>query len=173
MHYNYTHPKEIEYTGEIQVFDEKGQLVAISKRIYDNQFKQKLDRMFDYRYFLKYDIYNANNEKELIIKKISRRGKLWYEAVDTKRQKTYIISYENWRIGIPELYISDGEIKIQINKEMEDWSEFVFENEIIAKWKAEFKDDQFEMTLVIHDNSPLQNVAFFIGVCQATLFVGA
>lgn len=107
------------------------------------------------------------------MKKISRRGRLWFEGQDAKSNTKYIISYENWRLGVPELYITDGNIKIQLNKEMEDWSQFLFNNEVIAQWKADYINDQFHMTLTIDEKSPIQNVAVFVGICQATLFVGA
>lgn len=171
--YTYTHPKEIESTTEVPILNDDGQVIAISKRIYDNRLKKALDHFFDYRYFLKYDILNSSRDKAFSIKKISRKGKLWYEGYDIKSTKKYIITYENWRIGIPELTITDGTIKIQIDKQMEDWSEYLFNGNLIARWKAELINDEFYMTLQIDENSPIQNVDFYIAISQATLFVGA
>ncbi len=171
--YTYTHPKEIESISEIPIIDNNEQVVAIAKRIYTNRLKKALDQFFDYRYFLKYDIYNTLGEKTFTIRKVFKRGKLWYEGFDCHLNKKYIITYENWKIGIPELTITDGTIRIQINKQMEEWSEFLFEGNVIARWKAEFSNDQFYMTLHVEENSPVQNVAFFIAISQATLFVGA
>ncbi len=174
MHtYQYIHPKEIESTEEVPITNEAGEVVAISKRVYDNILKEKMDIMFDFRYFLKYNIYNPTGDLLFTVKKISRRGRLWFEGQDAKSNTKYIISYENWRLGVPELYITDGNIKIQLNKEMEDWSQFLFNNEVIAQWKADYINDQFHMTLTINEKSPIQNVAVFVGICQATLFVGA
>ncbi|SOC15049.1 hypothetical protein SAMN05880501_10826 [Ureibacillus xyleni] len=174
MHtFQYTHPKQIDFTDDIPIKNNAGEIVAISKRIYDNPLKKTMDRLFDYRYFLKYHIYNPSGDLLFTVKKISRKGRLWYEGHDTTNNKQYIISYENWRLGVPELYITDGNKKIQLNKEMEDWSQFIFDNEVIAQWKADFVNDQFQMTFTIDEKSPIQNVAVFIGICQAALFVGA
>ena len=174
MHtYHYIHPKEIESTEEVSIKNEDGKVVAVSKRVYDNLLKKKVDVLFDFRYFLKYNIYNPSGDLLFTVKKISRRGRLWFEGQDTQNNKKYIISYENWRLGVPELFITDGTIKIQLNKEMEDWSQFLFNNEVIAKWKPDFINDQFHMTLTIDEKSPIQEVAVFVGICQATLFVGA
>ncbi len=179
--YTYNHPEAIEYTGDVPVMDENGQVIAISKRVYDNSFKKTFDKIFDFRYFLKYDVLNNEGEKLFTIKKISKKGKLWFEANEVAAQKKYIISYENWRIGIPTLYITDGVLKIQLEKELEDWSRFLIDEQEIAKWKAEYiegtgegtGDGEFCMTLQINENSPIQQPSFFIAICQAALFVGA
>ncbi|QCR32295.1 peptide ABC transporter ATPase [Lysinibacillus sp. SGAir0095] len=173
--YTYSHPEAIEYTGEVPIMDENGHVIAYSKRIYDNFLKRTFDEMFDFRYFLKYDVLDKNKERLFSVKKISRRGKLWFEGFEVASRKKYIISYENWRIGIPTLYITDGKFKIQLEKELEDWSSFLLDEEVIAKWKAEYreKEGDFQMTLQINENSPIQQPEFFIAISQATLFVGA
>lgn len=173
--YTYCHPEAIEYTGDIPILDDTGEIVAFSRRIYDNFLKKRFDEIFDFRYFLKYDVLNYNGEKLFSVKKISRRGKLWFEGIEAATKKKYIISYENWRIGLPTLYITDHKVKIQLEKELEDWSKFLLNQEEIARWKAEYSDakGEFHMTLQINENSPIQQPQFFIAICQATLFVGA
>lgn len=171
--YTYKHPENIEYTGEVAICNEKGETIAISKRVYNHAFQRMVDSIFDYRYFLTYHIGDRDGKQLFTVKKISRRGKLWFEGYDIQLNKKYVISYENWRIGIPTLYITDGDIKIQLEKEMEDWSKFIYNEQVIAKWKAEYMEGQFHMVLHIHDQSPIQKPDFFIAICQATLFVGA
>lgn len=171
--YVYKHPKEIEFTGDIKVFNGEHHVVASVKRIYDNFLKKTFDRYFDYRYFLKYEVEDHKGNKRFFIKKKIRRGQLWYEGFDFVTNNKYTISYENWRLGIPELYITDGSLKIIIHKELEGWSEFVYQDQVIAKWKAEFVNEEFKITLQIEENSPIDSVEFFIGICQATLFIGA
>lgn len=171
--YTYTHPFEIDYTGDISVVDEQQNVVAIFRRKYDNSVKKVLDRLLDYRYFVKYEVENSFDEKRFEIKRMTRRGKLWFEGQDLQLNKNYIVSYENWRIGIPELFISDGEIKIKIEKEMEDWSNFFYNEQLIARWKAEVLDEQFFMTLEIEEGSPIAAIEFYVGICQMTLFIGA
>ena len=173
--YTYRHPAAIEYTGEVPVLDDNGQVVLYSKRVYDNFLKRTFDEMFDFRYFLKYDVLDKHSEKLFTVKKISRRGKLWFEGVEVATKKKYIISYENWRIGLPTLFITDGKFKIQLEKEIEGWSRFLLGQEEVAKWKAEFREEegQFYISLQINGNSPIQQPEFFIAICQAALFVGA
>ncbi|MDI7742015.1 hypothetical protein QMK38_08365 [Lysinibacillus fusiformis] len=179
--YTYTHPEAIEYTGDVPVLAENGQVVAYSRRVYDNFLKRTFDKTLDFRYFLKYDVLDHNRQQLFTVKKISRRGKLWFEGVEAATKEKYLISYENWRIGIPTLYITNGEMKIVLEKEFEDWSRFLIDQEEIAKWKAEYREGaavgkangEFHISLQINDNSPIQQPEFFIAICQATLFVGA
>ena len=171
--YTYSQPEAIEYTGDVPVVDENGQEVVSYKRIYDNSLKKTFDKIFDFRYFLKFEVYDSQENRLFSVKKISRRGKLWFEGVEVPTKKKYMISYENWRLGIPILYISDGTLKIELDKELEDWSRFLINQEEIAKWKADYINGEFHMTLHIHNSSPIQHPAFFIAICQATLFVGA
>lgn len=173
--YTYCHPEAIEYTEDVPIMDDTGEVIAFSRRIYDNHLKKTFDGIFDYRYFLKYDVLDSNGGKIFTVKKINRRGKLWYEGIEAATSKKYIISYENWRIGLPTLYISDQKIKIQLEKEIEGWSRFLLNQEEIARWKADYRDaeGEFHMMLQIHESSPIQLPHFFIAICQATLFVGA
>lgn len=171
--YTYTHPTDISYTGDISVFNEQNEVVAIVRRIYDNPVKRALDRLLDFRYFVKFEVENMLGTKCFDIKRMTRRGKLWFEATDYEFNKKYIVSYENWRVGIPELFISDGTLKMKLEKEMEDWSNYYIDERLIARWKADFSDDKFTMTLEIEEDSPISNVEFFVGVSQMTLFIGA
>lgn len=171
--YTYIQPEAIEYTGQVPIMDEQGRTVSYSRRVYSHRLKKTFDRLFDYRYFLSYEAVDEDAETVLFrVKKISRRGKVWFVGWDLLANQRYMISYENWRIGIPTLFISDGQMKIQVEKEMEEWSRFLLNGETIARWQANYKEGQFHMTLVIEDNSPIQHPAFFIAISQATLFVG-
>lgn len=170
--YKYTVPQEIDSTKKVEVFDETGKTICYVLRRYSNSFKKLLDRFFDYRYFLQYVVENPNGDILFSCNKIARKGRMWFEAFDFVARKKMMVTYENWRLGIPELTIIDGDRKIKIEKEMEDWSRFIFENQVIAKWKADFIEEQFLIILQIEENSPLHDVAFFIAISQATLFIG-
>lgn len=172
--YKYTHPSKIQSTEDIQILDEQGAVVAVCHRVYENKLKKLFDNYFDYRYFLKYDVKSTIGDQTFSCKKITRRGKVWFEAIDFQDQNKYIISYENWRI-IPELFITNGHFKMKIDKEMEDWSLFSVNETVVAKWMAVYDErkDQFEMTIEIEDSSPIQSVDFFAAISQATLFIGA
>lgn len=93
---------------------------------------------------------------------------------DLVSNETYVVNYENWRIGVPELFVSGQTIKMKIDKEMEDWSNFIVAGEIVARWKASYDEtsDEFTAMLEVADISPIQNTAFFIAIAQAALFIG-
>ncbi|WP_332651457.1 tubby C-terminal domain-like protein [Lysinibacillus sp. 54212] len=172
--YTYTHPSLIQTTEDIEIYDEQGMVVAIFHRVYDNKLKKLLDNYFDYRYFLKYKVKSTTGEQTFSCKKMIRRGKVWFEAFDIRNQKNYIISYENWRIGVPELFINSGDLHMKIDKEMDDWSLFYVEEKVVAKWKAVYDEtkDRFTMVIEIDEESPIQSVDFFAAIGQATLFIG-
>ena len=109
----------------------------------------------------------------LHVKKMSRRGRVHFRGKDFVTGKDYMIAYDGWQIMIPDLIITDGEQKITLNKEMEDWSVFLLNEQPIARWQAVFRDTYFDITLQIEETSPIQHEAFFIAIGQAVLFVGA
>lgn len=171
--FTYKQSSNISSTEQTLVMDHSEKVVAFVERVYKNRILKAVDRMFDYRYFLQYDVKNNYGETIFFIKKISRRGKVWYEAEDTITHEKYKVTYENWRIGIPELYINGQGIQMKIDKAMEGWSEFSVDGTIIARWQAVYDEDEdlFEMTLQIEEQSPIQTPAFFIAISQATLFI--
>lgn len=63
---------------------------------------------------------------------------------------------------------------MKIDKEMEDWSNFIVNETVVARWVAVYNEekDQFNMTFELSDEAPIQNVAFYIAIAQATLFIG-
>ncbi|MDF2067294.1 hypothetical protein [Bacillus sp. Cr_A10] len=169
--YTYKHPNAIETTTRIHVYDDTGKITHSFERYYSNSLKKFFDKAMDYRYFLYYKVYDANETLVFTCKKVSKKGRVYYEAIDHLQQKTYIVAYDKWKELIPDLTITDGNIQIRIQKEMENWSLFTHNEKEIARWKAEI-GDQFSIYLEIEDDSPIQNVAFFIAISQCALFVG-
>lgn len=143
------------------------------QRIYSNRLKKLVDSYFDYRYFLQYEA-EVSGEK-FRVKKIFRRGKLWYEGRYEGERKKTIITYDNWRVGVPELYIIQDQLKIKIEKEHEEASRFYEGDIIIARWQAIFNEEQkcFDIELQIEESATIQEVAFYVAISQATLFIGA
>lgn len=172
--YFYKQVGNIKSTEPHTIVDEQGTAIATVNRVYDNGLKKLFDGYFDYRYFLKYAVHGIDGQKQFEVKKIFRRGKVWFEGKDFQTNNKYLISYENWRIGVPELFINSDSLKMKIEKVMEGWSEFIVEEQIIARWKADYDElaDEFFMTLEIEANSPVQEVPFFVGIAQASLFIG-
>lgn len=169
--FTYTIEGAIQSTAVQNIYNEGGEAVATVARHYSNGLKKLLDVYFDYRYFLTYVA--SSTHGEFRVKKIFRRGKVWFEGRDAQNQK-YIINYENWRIGVPELFITGNGLKMKIDKEMEGWSEFYVGETNVARWQAVYDEmsDQFQMTLQIEDASPVQDVSFYAAIAQATLFIG-
>lgn len=117
--YFYKQAGNIRSTEPHTIVNEQGTAIATVQRIYDNGLKKFLDGYFDYRYFLKYTVQAKDEDKQFEVKKVFRRGKVWFEGKDLQTKTKYIISYENWRIGVPELFISGNELKMKIEKVME------------------------------------------------------
>ena len=172
VNYTYEQPINIEETPKTPVYNDKGEVIYTFQRYYSNGLKKRLDKIMDYRYFLWYNVYDINNELICMCKKVSRKGKVYFEAFDYIDQKKYIVAYDKWKELVPDLLISDGDIQIKLDKEMDDWSKFVYMDSEIAKWKADL-DEVFKIQLEVNDNSPISNVAFFIAISQCTLFIGS
>lgn len=170
--YSYEQPIDIEETPKTSVYNEKGEIVYTFQRYYSNRFKKRLDKVMDYRYFLWYNVYDTNGQLIFMCKKISRKGKVYFEAFDKIEHKKYIVAYDKWKELVPDLLITDGNIQIRIDKEMEDWSKFVYNDKEVARWKANL-DGVFKIQLEVKDNSPVNNAAFFIAICQCALFIGS
>jgi hypothetical protein len=172
--YTYQALGDIKSTIPQPIWNEQGEHIQAVQRVYDNGLKKLLDGYFDHRYFLKYEVLDKSGQAIFQTKKIFRRGKVWFEAYDLITNEKYMINYENWRIGVPELFISGNQFKMKIDKEMEDWSTFLVEDEVIAKWLAVYDEANhvFQITLELSDAAPIQNTAFYIAIAQATLFIG-
>lgn len=171
--FTYSVEGNIKSTARQTIFNEQGEAVATVEREYSNGLKKLLDGYFDYRYFLTYIARDMDGAAQFTTKKIFRRGKVWFEGRDATRNK-YVINYENWRIGVPELFITGNDLKMKIDKEMEGWSQFYVGDDNIARWQAVYDEavDQFHMTLQIEEASPVQDIAFYAAIAQATLFIG-
>lgn len=172
MHkYTYSQPISIALTPMTLVLNCEGAVVYKFQRYYSNKLKKFVDKLMDYRYFLRYDVYDLDNQLIFTCKKVSRKGRVYYEAEDLLQHRKYIVSYDKWKELIPDLLISDGNMKIQIVKEMEGWTRFKYNDKEIARWKAEVVDE-FIIELEIEEDSPVQNAAFFIAISQCALFIG-
>ncbi|SDN47330.1 hypothetical protein SAMN05518871_105223 [Psychrobacillus sp. OK028] len=171
-YYTYEQPINIEETPKTSVYNEKGEIVYTFKRYYSNGLKKRLDKLMDYRYFLWYNVYNTNDELVFMCKKVSRKGKVYFEAFDYIDQKKYLVAYDKWKELVPDLLITDGHLQIKLDKEMEDWSKFIYNEKEIARWKATL-DNVFQMKLEVIDHSPVKNVAFFIAISQCALYIGS
>lgn len=171
--FTYKQPAAIESTEIVEVLDDKGKVSSTVQRVYSNVFKKIFDRSMDYRYFVRFDVTSTDGRPLFTCKKVSRRGRVYFKGKDLGTGKDYMIAYDGWKIMIPDLIIMDGERKIMLNKEMEDWSVFKIDEQPIARWKAIFRETHFDIELQIEDTSPIQQEAFFIAIGQAVLFVGA
>lgn len=173
--YTYTLPKEVTSTARVVVHDESGEAAFFVARRYRNGLQKLLDAYFDYRYFLTYETTTVDGEPTYQIQKKIRRGKLWFDVVDKRTNDKYIVSYENWRIGLPELTIRSDKWQINIDKQMEGWSIYYVEQQEIARWQAVYQEelDKFLVVLQIEETSPVQQADFFVAISQATLFIGS
>lgn len=168
--FTYKQPISLETTPLTYVYRENIAIYTF-QRHYSNGIKRFIDKIMDYRYFLQYDVYDLEDNLIFTCKKVSRKGRVYYEAFDYMQQKKFMIAYDKWKELIPDLIITDGDLQIQIQKEMEEWSRFVYKDKEIARWKANV-NGEFFIQLEVEEDSPIHNIGFFIGICQCVLFIG-
>ncbi|MFJ7827380.1 hypothetical protein [Psychrobacillus sp. NPDC096623] len=171
-YYTYEQPINIEETPKTSVYNEKGEIIYTFQRYYSNGLKKRLDKLMDYRYFLWYNVYDTKDELVFMCKKVSRKGKVYFEAFDYIDQKKYMVAYDKWKELVPDLLITDGHLQIKLDKEMEDWCKFIYNESEIARWKATL-DNVFQMKLEVKDHSPVKNAALFIAISQCALYIGS
>lgn len=171
--YYYTQSGVLNETTAYPVYAENGAEVVQVQRVYSNPIKRLLDGYFDHRYFVQYDVLRGG-KKSFTIRKIFRRGKVWFEATDLVRNNPYAILYENWRVAIPELSINGANFEMKIDKSMEDWSEFKEQGEVVARWRASYNEakDEFYTEVEIEEACSIQEPDFFVAIGQAVLFIG-
>ena len=165
---------DIKSTTPQPIYNGQGQHIESVQRVYDNGLKKLLDGYFDNRYFLKYEVVDLSGQTLFQAKKIFRRGKVWFEGKDFVSGEKFIINYENWRVGVPELFISGNQFKMKIDKEMDTWSNFIVDEVVVARWLAVYDEQNnvFDLTLELSEQAPIQNSAFYIAIAQAALFIG-
>lgn len=171
--YKYSLTEEIDSEAMVDVFDDQGNVVVRFQRYYSNRLKKLMDRNFDFRYFVEYHVYNIQEECLFTIKKIARKGRIHFRANDLVQNRNYMIAYDGWQVMIPDLIITDGSFKMKLEKEMEDWSVFSIENREVARWRATYIENKFLLELELMEETPVQPLAFYVGIAQATLFIGA
>lgn len=171
--YNYTQSGVLNATNAYPVYAADGSEVLQVQRVYTNPLKRLLDGYFDHRYFVQYDV-TRGGKRTFTIRKIFRRGKVWFEAQDFVRNQPYAILYENWRIAIPELSINGANFEMKIDKSMTDWSEFKEQDVVVARWRASYNEakDEFYTELEIEEACSIQEPDFFVAIGQAALFIG-
>ncbi|GLC88880.1 tubby C-terminal domain-like protein [Lysinibacillus piscis] len=171
--FTYTQPMAIESTEVVSILNEAGEVTSTVQRVYSNALKKAFDRTMEYRYFVRYDTKDVSGQPLFTCKKMTRRGRVYFQGKDWQTGKDYTIAYDGWKLMLPDLMITDGVQTIKLNKEMEDWSVFSIDEQPIARWQATFHDSYFTMTVQIEADSPIQQEAFFITIGQAVLFIGA
>lgn len=170
--YTYTETTDIDSTKPVPVVCD-GQNVLTYARVYSNRLKKIFDATLDFRYFVEYHVFDASGERLFHIKKYARRRRIWYKASD--RHTNFLITYDGQFVMIPELHIhSEDGMKMELHKNIDDWSIFKIGNEEYARWNAVFDEEnkQFQMTLDIVKEHPTMTVAHYIGIAQTTLFIG-
>lgn len=170
--YFYTHPNTINDTPIFVVKNEQEEEIFKCQRFYSNSLKRTMDRLLENKYFLIYKSYDLLHHELFTCKKVSRKGKVYFEAVDENTKEKYMISYDGWQRMIPDLIITKKEFTMKIHKEMEDWSTFIENDNVVAKWKATLVDDVFHMELQVSEDASIVDPAFYIVISQCVLYIG-
>lgn len=170
--YYYLHPNTITETPVLVIQNEQQEDVLTCQRIYSNGAKRVLDRFLENKYFLTYKVYDQGKHELFTCKKISRKGKIYFEALNELSKEKYTIAYKGWQQIIPDLIITKDDFLMMIHKEMEDWSTFLVDDKVVARWKAKLLEEDFHIELQIDDQAPITNPAFYIAISQCVLFIG-
>lgn len=170
--YTYSHPNSITTTPLLTLMNAEGEPVLTCQKYYSNRMKHLANRLFDSQYFLAYQIYNLKGQPFFCCKRIARRGKVYFEAKDLVANKKYRVAYDGWQQLIPDLIISDDQLTMTLHKEMEDWSTFAVDDQVVARWKATLVDDEFQIELEIEEISLILHPGFFMAISQCVLFIG-
>ena len=113
--YTYEQPVNIAKNSKTPVYNERGEVVYIFQRYYSNGLKKRLDKIMDYRYFLIYNVYDTNENLICMCKKLSRKGRVYFEVFDYINEKSYLVAYDKWKELVPDLLISDGNVQIKLD----------------------------------------------------------
>jgi len=170
--YYYVHPNTIKETPILEVQNEQNENVFTCQRVYSNALKRAFDQLLENKYFLTYKTYNLQQQELFTCKKISRKGKVFFEAIDEQKNEKYMIAYDGWQQMIPDLIIKKDQFLMKIHKEMEEWSTFEVENREVARWRANLQNNAFQIELQIEDDAPITNPAFYTVISQCILYVG-
>lgn len=171
--YHYTLPEAIQSEAIIDVKNEQDETVLHFKRFYSNPLKKLLDYNFDFRYFVEYHVLDLQNQCVFKTKKVARKGRIHFEANDLVQDRQYMIAYDGGMVMIPELSITDDRLKMTLHKEMESWSHFNIDDQVVARWRAKYIESHFFVELELLEDTVEQSLAFYVGIAQATLFIGA
>lgn len=170
--YTYTETTNIDSTKPVPVVCD-GQNVLTYARVYSNGLKKIVDATLDFRYFVEYHVCDADGTRLFDIKKYARRRRIWYKARDLNT--VFLITYDGQFVMMPELHIhSEDGMKMELHKNIDDWSIFKVGDVEYARWHATFDEEQkqFQMTLDVIKEHPTMTAAHYIGIAQTTLFIG-
>lgn len=170
--YHYQVSTKLQDTNQITLFS-NGEKVGYVQRIYSNFLKKFFDSSLDHKYFVRIES-QIEGYPNAYCKKVQKKGKIYYTASEDG-QPIFNIGYIGWKSLIPDLVIDNRELQLLLSMEREDWSTFKFAEEVVARWKADFNEEQqdFSVELQIEDNCPIDNPALLVAISQATLFIGA
>lgn len=170
--YHYEVPNELQYTKEIPIFENNVEVGKL-QRVYSNPIKRFFDSTLDNKYFVRMECQIAGYG-DAYCRKIQNKGRVYYNAIE-ENKPMYRIAYIGWKTLVPDLAISNGVTEMTLTLEHDDWSNFTYKDEIVARWKADFheKEQKFTIELQIEDNCPYENPALMMSIAHATLFIGA
>ncbi|MFJ8260940.1 hypothetical protein ACIQ4I_03130 [Rummeliibacillus sp. NPDC094406] len=170
--YYYVHPNTIKETPILEIQNEQKEKIFTCQRIYSNFLKRVIDKLLENKYFLTYKTYNLEQQELFTCRKISRKGKVYYEVIDEQQNEKYTIAYDGWQRMIPDLILTKGDFLMKIHKEMEDWSTFLVNDRVVARWRANLQNDSFHIELQIEEEATITNPAFYIAISQCVLYIG-
>lgn len=170
--YQYEVTTKLQDTNEIPLYS-NGEKVGYVKRVYSNFLKKFFDSSLDQKYFVRIESQLTGFE-QAFCKKVQKKGKIFFTAAE-EGKPAYNIGYIGWKSLIPDLIIDNKEVQVLLSLDREDWSTFKWKDDIVARWKATYNEEQqnFAVVLEVEEQCPIENPGLLISIAQATLFIGA
>ncbi len=170
--YVYTAPKIKNSSKLVNAYSDKGEIVAIFKRVYRNVFIKFLDSFFlDSDFFVQFDTFSPSGKIKYRGKKKVKLGKTEFYIENCKENIIFDVSYKSFQTFAPELLIKSDKEEYIIKKNPTDWAKFYYQGIEVARWRMK-TTELFKTYLEIEEDSPIQDPAFFICLFHCVFYVG-
>jgi glycerol-3-phosphate cytidylyltransferase-like family protein len=172
--YVYNAPKVKLSTQVVDVLDDNEKVVVRFNRVYKNIFYKIVDFIaFKCDGFVQYDSYSP--EGTLLYQAIKRlkmvKASDYVITCYNEQNKEYKVTLQTVQTLAPDFLVECEDEKYVVKKTPMDWARVYYNDKEVARWRM--KTTEFFKTYVeIEEDSPIQDPAFFICLCQCLFYVG-
>ena len=170
--YRYSPPKLKGSTKLIDVVDAQGHVQCRFQRIYKNPFVKLIYYWQNFDWYTQINVYANDGELIYFCKKNSKWVKHpSYDIVNCQTNEVYHVTYTSFLNIAPEFLITSEAGEFTMKSSITNSVQFFYERKEVARWHM--KVTEFLKTYVeIEEDSPVQDVAFFICLFQCVFYAG-